>query len=155
MDGPRPPRDPVRAGPAPADRIAVMVVDDQPAFRAAATEVLCTASELEVSGSAESGEAALASLLFDPFDRTALVLMDINMPGMGGIEAARRVHALRPELVVLLMSTYDVRDLPDDTSTCGATGYVRKEELTPALLVDLWRATGRPAATGRRAATDP
>jgi two-component system, NarL family, invasion response regulator UvrY len=62
------------------------------------------------------------------------------MPGMGGIEAAWRIRAAHPDLVVLLMSTYEVEDLPAGAADCGATAYLHKENLSPALLTRLWRA---------------
>ena len=69
-----------------------------------------------------------------------MVLMDIHMPGMGGIEATRRIRAAHPDLLVLLMSTYDVEDLPAGATDCGAAAYLHKENLSPDLLTRLWRA---------------
>jgi DNA-binding NarL/FixJ family response regulator len=66
--------------------------------------------------------------------------MDIHMPGMGGIEATRRIRATNPALTVLLMSTYDVEDLPAGAADCGAKAYLHKEHLSPDLLTRLWRA---------------
>ena len=61
-----------------------------------------------------------------------LVLMDINLPGINGIEATRRITAAHPEAVVMLLSTYRAADLPTDAGTCGAAAYVHKEEFGPA-----------------------
>jgi two-component system invasion response regulator UvrY len=60
--------------------------------------------------------------------------MDINMPQMNGIEATRQILAAHPGTVVILCSTYDVRDLPADASASGAAGYVHKERLGADLL---------------------
>jgi DNA-binding NarL/FixJ family response regulator len=60
--------------------------------------------------------------------------MDINLPGMSGIEATRRIVAARPDVAVVLLSTYQADDLPADARHCGAAGYVRKEDLTPQVL---------------------
>ena len=65
--------------------------------------------------------------------------MDVHMPGIGGIEAARRIHAAHPDLAVLLMSTYDIADLPAGVADCGAAAYLRKEELSPDALSRFWR----------------
>ncbi len=65
----------------------------------------------------------------------ALVLMDIDLPGISGIEATRRVLSAAPDPAVILMSTYQATDLPDDARTSGARAYVNKEDLTPDVLV--------------------
>jgi YesN/AraC family two-component response regulator len=67
-----------------------------------------------------------------------LVLMDINMPEMGGIEATRRIVEDLPETVVILCSTYGVNDLPPDAKTSGARAYVHKEQLEAKTLRRLW-----------------
>ena len=71
------------------------------------------------------GEAAIgaeAIELADARSHPALVLMDINMPEMNGVEATRRILAERPSTVVFLCSTYDASDLPTDAPTSGARG---------------------------------
>ncbi len=65
--------------------------------------------------------------------------MDIHMPGMGGIEATRQICAANPDVIVVLMSTYDVEDLPAAASDCGAAAYLHKERLSPELLSRIWR----------------
>jgi DNA-binding NarL/FixJ family response regulator len=89
----------------------------------------------EVSAEVDSGEAAVEAAASMP---AGLVLMDINLGGMSGIEACRRITGAHPELVVLLMSTYPAGDLPADADDCGAGGYVHKEDLAPGVLVDVW-----------------
>jgi DNA-binding NarL/FixJ family response regulator len=124
-------------GVAPA--VSVLIVDDQAPFRRAATAVVAATPGFDVVGEAESGEegAELAASL-----SAALVLIDINMPGVDGIEAARRILAARPKTVVVLLSTYEAGDLPDDASACGAAAYVHKEEFGPEVLEDVWRRSG-------------
>lgn len=119
------------------DEVPVWVVDDQASFRRVAVEMLVMASEFVLAGEYESGESAIEYL--QNGDR-GIVLMDIHMPGMGGIEATRRVRAAHPELTVFLMSTYDRGDLPAEVADCGANAYLHKEELTADLLVRLWQA---------------
>jgi two-component system, NarL family, invasion response regulator UvrY len=122
--------------------VQVLVVDDQAPFRAAARAVLNRIAEFSLVGEAESGEEAVAmseSLAPD------LVLMDINMGEMNGIEAARRVTASRPDTLVILVSTYAEEDLPADARTSGAVAYVHKDELSPRLLRSLWANRGDPA----------
>jgi DNA-binding NarL/FixJ family response regulator len=114
---------------------SVLVVDDQAPFRLAARAVLSRAAEFELAGEASSGHEAI-----EMADRLhpELVLMDINMPQMNGIEATRQILAAHPGTVVILCSTYDVRDLPADASTSGAAGYVNKERLGTDVLRQMW-----------------
>src|SRR6478672_3877909 len=95
-------------------------------------------------GDAESGEEAV-----DLFERIepGLVLMDINLGrGINGIEATRRITEAHPDATVLLLSTYQAADLPSGADSCGAAGYVNKEEFGPAVVLDLW-ATRNESAT--------
>ncbi|NED99933.1 response regulator transcription factor [Phytoactinopolyspora halotolerans] len=116
---------------AEAPAVSVLVVDDQEPFRAAARFVVRATAGYQVVGEAASGEAALelAERL-----RPSLVLMDINLPGMSGIEATRRLTRTLPDVVVMLLSTYSADDLPDDAGTSGARAYVHKTDLTPDVL---------------------
>lgn len=127
---------PMEAGGTGDSRVQrVLVVDDQAPFRAAAKAVVAMTPGFEVVGEARSGEEAVEQVAaLDP----ALVLMDINMDGMSGIEATRRITAEHPEVRVVLLSTYDQEDLPADARTCGATAYVHKELFGPDVLEDAW-----------------
>jgi DNA-binding NarL/FixJ family response regulator len=111
--------------------VDVLIVDDQPPFRAVARTLVSLLTGWRVVGEAESGEAAVAAAAQAAPD---LVLMDINLPGISGIEATRRITAARPDVRVVLMSTYAADDLPADATNCGAAAYVRKEDLTPRRL---------------------
>ena len=115
---------------------AVVVVDDQAPFRLAAKAVLRRAGCFELAGEASSGAEAIE--LVDAL-RPALVLMDINMPEMNGIEATRRIVAAHPDVVVFLCSTYDVADLPRGVAVSGASAYVNKERFGTEALRQLWQ----------------
>jgi DNA-binding NarL/FixJ family response regulator len=117
--------------------VRVLAVDDQRPFRVAAAAVLRRTPGFELVGEASSGEEAVAQVGALGPD---LVLMDISMPGMGGIEAARVITAAEAAPVVLLCSTYQREDLPPAAADCGAAGYVHKEELSADLLLQLWAA---------------
>ena len=109
-----------------SDPLPVLVVDDQAPFRSAMKAVLRRSPEFELAGEAASGSEAIA--MADELN-PALVLMDINMPEMNGIEATRRIVSSHPDVVVVLCSTYEVGDLPPDAATSGARAYINKEHL--------------------------
>ena len=116
--------------------VSVLVVDDQAPFRAAAKAVVAATPGFHVVAEATSGEQALEVVTaLGP----RLVLMDINMDGISGIEATRRIHAEHPESRVILLSTYDAEDLPADAMTCGAIAYIHKEQFGPDVLDEEWR----------------
>jgi DNA-binding NarL/FixJ family response regulator len=118
---------------------SVVVVDDQAPFRQAAKAVLRRLTGFEFAGEASSGREAIE--LVDTL-RPELVLMDINMPDMGGIEATRRIVSAHPEVVVFLCSTYDVEDLPPGAAGSGASAYVNKERFGAEVLRRLWADRG-------------
>ena len=120
--------------------LSVLVVDDQAPFRSAMKAVLRRSPEFELAGEAASGSEAIA--LADELN-PALVLMDINMPEMNGIEATRTMVSRHPEVVVILCSTYAAGDLPSEVATSGARAYLNKEHLGADTLRRLWE--GRDA----------
>jgi two-component system, NarL family, invasion response regulator UvrY len=121
------------------DVVAVLIVDDQAPFRRAARAVVTATPGFEVVGEAKSGEEAVQ--MVDTLE-PGLVLMDINLPGINGIEATRRITTAHPAAVVMLLSTYQVGDLPADAEGCGAVAYVHKEDFGPALVQDVWSKRG-------------
>ena len=124
------------------DVVRVLVVDDQAPFRAAARAVITRVKGFELAAEATSGEEAveLVSSL-----HPGLVLMDINMGEMDGLEATRIITAQHPETFVILVSTYTEADMPPAARTCGAAAYVNKDELSPRVIRSLWDAGGDPA----------
>ena len=117
--------------------VHVLVVDDQAPFRQAMSAVVGATEGFAVVGEVASGEdsvAACAEL------RPDLVLMDVNLPGIDGVEATRRVRALPSPPVVLLLSTYDADAGVAFVSESGAAGYVTKGEFGPEWLSAAWTA---------------
>ncbi len=112
----------------------VLIVDDHPVFRDGLAGLLATVPGVEVTGSVGSAEEALADLA-----RTApdVVLMDINLPGVSGVEATRLALRAAPAAAVLVISMVDDDDSVFAALAAGARGYVLKgataAEITAAL----------------------
>jgi DNA-binding NarL/FixJ family response regulator len=113
--------------------IRVMLADDHAVVREGYKRLLERTRDIEVTIEAGSGEEAYRQFCAGEPD---VGVMDINLPGISGIEATRRITADRPDVRVVLVSTYAADDLPADAADCGATAYVRKEDLTPRRLRD-------------------
>jgi DNA-binding NarL/FixJ family response regulator len=118
----------------PSGPVRVLAVDDRPGFLEAVAAVIELAEGFELVASAESGEAALDAVRSQPVD---LVLMDVNMPGMGGICAADRLWHEHPEVRVVLVSTDDTASIPPGLIASGVR-YLHKELLGPEQLRVLW-----------------
>lgn len=117
----------------------MLIADDQAPFREAARAVVRATPGFEVIGEADSGERAVElaqSLAPD------LVLMDINMAGISGIDATRQIAESLPDTVTFLVSTYQASDLPSAADSSGAAAYVHKEDFGPQLLSELWATRG-------------
>jgi DNA-binding NarL/FixJ family response regulator len=131
-------REAAASPPSSSAPVRVLVVDDAPAFRAAAAAVVGRTPGFVLAGQAADGGSALvqvASL------RPDLVLLDLHLPDLDGIELCSRLD--RPPQVVLC-STYAAVDVPARALACGALAYLPKDDLRPAVLQRLWAT--RPAA---------
>jgi two-component system, NarL family, invasion response regulator UvrY len=125
----------LRRVPLPALRARVLAVDDQHSFLAVLRDLLRRTDRLEWVGEADSGEMAieLAEQL-----KPDIVLLDVRMPGLGGIEAARRIKARYPSTLVVLISTVHPDELPLDLAYGGTDAVIWKSELEPRLLDEIW-----------------
>jgi DNA-binding NarL/FixJ family response regulator len=119
--------------------VRVLTVDDQVVFREAARDVIDATDGFESVGDAGTGEEALAAVARL---RPDLVLLDVRMPGCGGVEAARRITAAHPETVVVLISIEDTDEFAEDALASGAVAFVRKQDFGPAMLRSIWEAHG-------------
>ena len=112
----------------------VLVVDDNDAMRTAAGAVVSTAEELHLIGTAASGEEAIERL---PDLKPDFVLLDIRMPGIGGMDAAEIIRRLDPKIVVVLYSA-DPTVLDRATRLVEAAAVLDKADLRPRTLDELW-----------------
>ena len=124
--------------------LRVLVADDQAPFRRAVRSVLDASTDFELVAEARSGEEAVALV---GALRPDVVLMDIKMAGIGGIEAARSITATCPETMTILVSTYREEDLPPQTRTCGAAAYLQKSDFAGNTLRELWDGRRNPPWT--------
>jgi DNA-binding NarL/FixJ family response regulator len=134
--------------------VRVLLVDDQAPFRTAARTVVELTEGFEVAGESATGEDAVAAARSI---RPDLILMDVNLPGIDGTEATRRILALPAAAtsaavaaagaaaasppaapVVILLSTYDAVEYAPRAPECGAAAYVPKSELDGERLVHIW-----------------
>jgi two-component system, NarL family, invasion response regulator UvrY len=122
-------------GAAPTRTVTVLVVDDQATFRRAARSLIAATPGFEQLGEAASGPDALelAAEL-----RPDLVLLDVRMPGMDGIETARRLADAERAPTVVLISLEEVPDLPSAIDSVGVAEYLRKQDLSTHTLRKLW-----------------
>jgi two-component system invasion response regulator UvrY len=120
--------------------VTVLTVDDQPIFLSAARKLIAATPGFEELGQAASGTKALA---LAAELRPDLVLLDVRMPGMDGIETARGLLAADPGIVVVLISTEPRTALSRSLDEAGAAAYLRKQELSPSALRRVWEAHGQ------------
>ncbi|GBC87377.1 Transcriptional regulatory protein DegU [bacterium HR12] len=121
-----------------ATRVRVLVVDDNAGFRDSLVSLLAT-GDFDVVGEAGSGPEAL-----DLVERVRpdVVLMDVRMPGMDGIETTRRLKAGHPELGVVALSGHEDQDVVRDMLVAGANGYVLKDSDGDQILSAVLEAAG-------------
>jgi DNA-binding NarL/FixJ family response regulator len=126
----------------------VLIVDDQAPFRMAARMVVDATEGFDVVGESETGEDSVtmaAELTPD------LVLMDVNLPGINGLDATRQILAAgEGAVVVLLLSTYEEEEYAPRAAECGAAAYIPKAVFGPDRLEDAWAEASSDAATERK-----
>jgi len=113
--------------------VRVLVVDDQEPFRRAMAAVVAVTDGFVMVGTAESGEESVTA---SRELRPDLVLMDVNLPGIDGVEATRRILAAPEQPVVVLLSTYDADEFEE--GRCGASSYIPKGAFGPERLTQAW-----------------
>jgi DNA-binding NarL/FixJ family response regulator len=120
-----------------ASQVRTVIVDDQEPFLDALRHLIAAVPGFVIAGEAVSGEDALA--MVDELS-PELVLMDVRMPGMGGVEAARSLAERHPEITVVLISVHGQEELPYGLADGqGPARFVLKQDLRPRMLRELWR----------------
>ena len=123
--------------------VRVLIVDDQEPFRMAARMVVDATEGFEVVGEAETGEDSV-TMAADL--RPDLVLMDVNLPGINGLDATRQIlSGAGDAVVVLLLSTYEEEEYAPRAAECGASAYIPKAVFGPDRLEAAWEAAGPEA----------
>jgi two-component system invasion response regulator UvrY len=119
-----------------ATEVMTLVADDGESFREALRQLVAATPGFILVGEVSSGEDAIVAV-----DRLSphFVLLDVRMPGIGGVEAARRIARWHPEIVVVLISVHGREELPPElVAGADAAAFVNKQSLRPRLLRELW-----------------
>jgi DNA-binding NarL/FixJ family response regulator len=117
--------------------LRILVVDDHPAFRRALTSALRMVKDIEVAGEAGGGVDATRQAVESDAD---LVLMDLSMPDLNGIEAMRRIHESKPDLPVVILTAHADPGVEREAREAGASGFLAKGTALEELVVVLHEA---------------
>ena len=114
--------------------VRLAVVDDQTLFRTGLTRMLDEVPRVEIVGQAANGQAAIQMVASTHPD---VVLMDVKMPLLDGVEATRRIVAEHPETKVLILTTFDADSYVIQALKAGASGYVLKDSQPEAIITSV------------------
>ena len=120
-------------------------MDDQPLFRDAARAVIAATPGFEPIAELPRGEDALALL---SQLRPDLVLVDVNLPGIDGLDTSRRLAASEQAPLVVLISADDDPVVRESARACGAAAFLSKQDLRPGALRTLWERFGAITPAG-------
>ncbi len=113
------------------EKIKVMIVDDHPTFRDGLSRLLEEETDIEVVGTPGDGEQAIeAAVQLEP----DVIIMDISMPKMNGIEATRQIKTNSPEMAIIIVSAYSYPSYIVAALRAGASGYLLKNAPLPELM---------------------
>jgi len=138
--------------PSPAQTIRVLIVEDHPMARNGLAQLIESAEGIELIGAAASGEQALE--LIDAGAEADVALMDLSMPGIGGIEATRRISARASGPRVVMLTAFDDRERILDALDAGAVGYLLKDAETEEIFDGIRVAAAGESPIAPRAAAE-
>jgi len=119
--------------------IRLLIADDHAIVRGGLKQIVATTADIVVAGEAADGAAVIDALRGGDFD---LVLLDMTMPGVSGIDLIRRLHAERPNLPVLVLSMHNEGQVVSRALRAGASGYVTKDADPEILLAAVRKVAG-------------
>jgi len=111
--------------------LRILIVDDHEAVRAGVRAILTSRNDIEVCGEAANGQEAIEKALEL---RPDLIILDINMPILGGISAAKEIKARLQQVLILLFSMHESNQLIREAKLLGVQGYVNKSQAGAMLL---------------------
>lgn len=111
--------------------IRVLIADDHSIVRDGLKRILAAAGDIEVAGEAPSGEAALALVKANDYD---VVMLDLSMPGLSGLDLIKRLKLEKPKLRILVLSMHGEQQYAARVLKAGAAGYLNKDSAAEQLL---------------------
>jgi DNA-binding NarL/FixJ family response regulator len=111
--------------------LRILIVDDHEAVRQGVRAILSSRNDIEVCGEAANGQEAIDEALEL---RPDLIILDINMPILGGISAAKEIKARLPQVLILLFSMHQSNQLVREAKLLGVQGYINKSQAGAMLL---------------------
>jgi NarL family two-component system response regulator LiaR len=115
----------------PENALKIFLIEDHHLMRRGLAALLMTEMNVQIIGEAGTGEDGLK--LLSELETPDLVIMDISLPGMNGIEATRKIKALNPEIKILVLSMYDNPISVYQAIEAGASGYILKKAMVEEL----------------------
>jgi two-component system response regulator DegU len=112
-------------------KLRILIVDDMPSMRILMKQYLRGHNAVVVVGEASNGEEALTKAQETQPD---VVILDMSMPGLSGVEVARRIKSLSPHIYVYLCSAYELKEFRELNLDSPADGYIQKSSMKPELL---------------------
>ena len=122
--------------------IKLLIADDHAIVREGLKQILADTSDISVAGEASSGQEAIKKVGVSDYD---LILLDISLPGMSGLDVLKQIRLLKPSLPILILSMYPEEQYAIRSLRAGASGYLTKESATEELISAI-----RKVARGRK-----